>query len=138
MSTCSCFLVLPSSSGRNHSTVLSYGALETSDQRWKLSVVRRVRQQVVFCVPNSPESRAAMNPRENLESIVCLGLLITCHFCEKSLLTECIPSGVSPMPLSVSKKQSTHSVKGRAERGRAMTERDRNGPACRVGATFRM
>jgi hypothetical protein len=48
-----------------------------------------------------------MNPHENLESIVCLGLLITCNFCEKSLLTECIPLGESPMPLSVRNNQRT-------------------------------
>jgi hypothetical protein len=65
-----------------------------------------------------------MNPRENLESIVCLGLLIPCNFCEKSLLAECISLGKLPMSLSVlSKKQSTHSVK-------AMTEKGGNGPAC--------
>jgi hypothetical protein len=36
---------------------------------------------------------------------------------------ECIPLGEAPMSLSViSKKQSTHSVKCRAEHGQAMTE----------------
>jgi hypothetical protein len=34
------------------------------------------------------------------------------------------------MPLSVSKKQSTHSVEYRAERGKAMTKEDGHGPAC--------
>jgi hypothetical protein len=54
-----------------------------------------------------------------------LGLLITAICVRRSLLAECVTLGQSPMPLSASKYQLTHSVEYRTER--AWTSNDRKG-----------
>jgi hypothetical protein len=57
------------------------------------------------------------------------------NFCEEESTRGVYPTvlGESPMPLRNNQRTACnieHSVEYRTERGKAMTEEDRNGPAC--------
>jgi hypothetical protein len=75
----------------------------------------------------SIEDRAAMNLRK-IYSQSCAWTADHSNLCEEESARGVNPIGESLMPLSVSKKQSTHSVEYRSERGRTMTENDGRGP----------
>jgi hypothetical protein len=104
------------------------------DQRWTLPVVRYTGQQVLLNVMLS--YLGALSCRTSLENWATMNFVKPIIVCLDCWSLQFVWGGVysrsvfywESHPWLVSKKQSTHSVECRVERGKAMTENDGRGP----------